>query len=66
MVEVRIITRQGNTIETVAESMDDAKKLLGQPFVVIDGGDRFTAVAVSSIDLFDARDVGEPRPESGD
>jgi len=36
------------------EDLDEARKLLSNQFVVVNGQDRFTAIAVSSIDLFDA------------
>jgi hypothetical protein len=54
MVNVQIITRHGNSIGVEVEDLDEARKLLSNQFVVVNGQDRFTAIAVSSIDLLDA------------
>jgi hypothetical protein len=54
MVKVQMLTRHGNNIGIEVEDLDEARKLLSNQFVVVNGQDRFTAIAVSSIDLLDA------------
>jgi len=66
MIRIGIVTRQGHTIETTVENMDQAKQLMQQPHIIIEGEGRFTAIAVSAIDLLDARELAEPSSESED
>jgi hypothetical protein len=54
MTNVTIITKQGHQIATVAPDLETAKKLLSQPFILVDADNRFTAVAISAIEIFDA------------
>jgi len=66
MIRIGIVTRQGHTIETTVENMDQAKQLMKQPHIIIEGEGRLTAIAVSAIDLLDARELAEPASESED
>jgi hypothetical protein len=64
MTSVTIYTRHGHTIQTQAPDLDAAKKMLGQPFIVAESPDRFTAVALSGIEVFDAQTIAaEDSPE---
>ena len=65
MVKIQILTRHGNSIGVEVEDLDEARKLLSNQFVVVNSQDRFTAIAVSSIDLFDAVAVPESDGGSG-
>ena len=63
MTTISIITRHGHTIQTTAPDLDVAKKLLSQPFIIAESPDRFTAVALSAVEIFDAVNATEDSPE---
>jgi hypothetical protein len=63
MTNINIITRHGHQIQTTAPDLDTARKLLSQPFILVDGPDRFTAIAVSAVEIFDAVNVTEDSQE---
>ena len=63
MIQVNIVTKVGNQFSVQWDlTPDQAEALLREPFVIIRGADRRTAIATNSIDLFDVVSV----PESGD
>jgi hypothetical protein len=57
MTSVTIYTRHGHTIQTTVPDLDTAKKMLGQPFIVAESADRFTAIATSGIEVLDAQTI---------
>ena len=59
MVKIQILTRHGNSISVDVHDFDEARNLLSNQFVVVNGQDRFTAISTASIDLFDASQIPE-------
>ena len=67
MIQVSILTKQGNQFSVQWDlTPDQAEALLREPFVIIRGPERRTAVATSSIDLFDVVSVPESSDGVGD
>jgi len=58
-VKVNIFTKHGHNIQISVENMEEARALLTQPFITTEAVGRFTAIAISSIEVFDAQEVSQ-------
>jgi len=60
MIEATIVNKHGNIFNVKWQlTLDEAERLLGEPFIVIRSEGRRTAIATSSVDVFDLHEVAE-------